>query len=827
MLIAPFLVAATLVGSSASASPASAPDGAPSAHQGQPPAEPEPSGDIIVSAPRYGTARVAADREIDEAQILSFGAESIQDLLQRAAGWIEPWGEPPLLLINGKPIGYDQSILSYPAEALSRLEVLKREAGAEYGQGGTGRVVNLVLKKQFSSLNGDVGYDQPTAGGASGQRLSMTRTAISGDMRWNASARLQRSTALMKNQRSGQRMSGFFPAQAAVTTADGSELDPFLSDALGRPISFAALPMSSGIAWGLEDFVEGAHAPSLIDPAAYENVQPKRLSAALTLGMTRPIGAFQVSVNLQANQSRQSSLRGPAQAQLLWAVDHPASPFMKNVQLVVPLARHPALRAENQSRSISTTVNVNGSVADWRVGMSVNLGRSWSENLLELGLDNAALQQRLDEGVWQPWDSVGPEALRLNDTRGRQDRLNAQFNTQRGVVDGPAGPLNLSMSVSGNMSAAYRWMDGRKLDPVHRRSGTAQAALNIPINRAGEGLFPALGDLSFDLSTRRQLATGSTAQQSWSAGMNHQPWPWLQLRGSWDQSKSAPDAEQLDGPVEQNVQRLFDYARQEVVDVLWTTGGNPKLRPSLRTNFSLNVGIRAWSPLSYDIGYSQSAQRWAISSLPELTPTIEAAFADRIERGADGRLIRIDARPINLERQSDSNLNHSLTFLWPPHSSTTGSAAASAWRLQASINHAMRLTSELKIRDGVPTINQLGADSGQSRHSVSGQLGLSRTGLGLTLQGQWSSGGQLRLGDGQQNLYFRPPLLFNFSGFVDADKFSEHAIFKGLKISVDVHNVTRQYRRVVRADGSVPAGYGRDDVDPMGRNVKITLRKRF
>ena len=99
-------------------------------------------------------------------------------------------------------------------------------------------------------------------------------------------------------------------------------------------------------------------------------------------------------MNLQANQSRQSSLRGPAQAQLLWTADHPASPFTKNVQLVVPLARHPALRAENQSRSISTTVNVNGSVADWRVGMSVNVGRSWSENLLELGVDNAALQQR-------------------------------------------------------------------------------------------------------------------------------------------------------------------------------------------------------------------------------------------------------------------------------------------------------------------------------------------------------------------------------------------------------------------------------------------------
>src|SRR5690606_24795738 len=125
------------------------------------------------------------ESEYDEAEIASHGADSIQDLLARLAPFIDPSGDEPAILINGKPVGFDRSILSYPAEALQRLAVLKPEAAAQYGEPAGKRVVNLVLKKHFSMWNSDAGVDFATAGDQYGGKLSVNRTAISGNTRWS------------------------------------------------------------------------------------------------------------------------------------------------------------------------------------------------------------------------------------------------------------------------------------------------------------------------------------------------------------------------------------------------------------------------------------------------------------------------------------------------------------------------------------------------------------------------------------------------------------------------------------------------------------------
>ena len=50
---------------------------------------------------------------------------------------------------------------------------------------------------------------------------------------------------------------------------------------------------------------------------------------------------------------------------------------------------------------------------------------------------------------------------------------------------------------------------------------------------------------------------------------------------------------------------------------------------------------------------------------------------------------------------------------------------------------------------------------------------------------------------------------------------------RALKISFDIQNLFNGYRRVALPDGNIPAGYSRDEVDPLGRTVRLTLRKQF
>src|SRR3546814_15956659 len=77
--------------------------------------------------------------------------------------------------------------------------------------------------------------------------------------------------------------------------------------------------------------------------------------------------------------------------------------------------------------------------------------------------------------------------------------------------------------------------------------------------------------------------TNGRPQTRYSANLSWSPWPIVQLRGSIDYAEAAPSFDQLDGPIVTTVGRLFDYARQEIAEPVWITGGTPDLRRGSRS----------------------------------------------------------------------------------------------------------------------------------------------------------------------------------------------------------------------------------------------------
>ncbi len=131
--------------------------------------------------------------EYDAEDIAAFGAGSIADLIEA----IEPatgggarggrGGGRPVFLVNGIRVSSWREFRSYPPEAVAKVEVFPEEVAQRFGYSADQRVVNIVLKPDFRSVNAEIEYEQPARGGysRSEQELTYLRIGEAGRLNFN------------------------------------------------------------------------------------------------------------------------------------------------------------------------------------------------------------------------------------------------------------------------------------------------------------------------------------------------------------------------------------------------------------------------------------------------------------------------------------------------------------------------------------------------------------------------------------------------------------------------------------------------------------------
>ncbi len=738
-----------------------------------PPQEsPAPAGDKsseIVVTGRRGEAEVPAEIEFTEDDIAADGSDTIQELLGNLQPYIDPTGSRPVILINGKRAGFDTSILTYPVKALNRVAVLQPEAASRYGARAGTRVVNLVLKPKFSSVEAEAGANAATAGGQYGGNFGAIRTEISGNMRWNAQLQLGRQSALLKSARN---------------IAPNAE-------AAGGPL----------------------------DPGDFETLQPSSRSATLTIGVARPIGDFSASVALNVSRSGSLGLRGVA-------TPSPDSAAEGNDRTALP-GRYAhglrALRSTNDAQALGGTLTLTGPVRGVNASFVATFSRSNNSSAIE-----AAAAEELPAN--------GGAAPGLSRSSSDSETLMLSLSLQRSMLQLPAGPISWSLSASANRGASRIVGDDGLVRTstrlVFAQSG-GQLAVSLPVSARHSG-FGALGNLSLDLSLGRQRAAGH-AETSYGGGLAWSPFDRLEVRGTVDIGTSAPSSEQLGGPIVVTTERIFDYVRGEFAVPAWVVGGNPLLRSGSQTGTTISASVRPLSrqELALNFSYRQSVATNSPAAFPELTPAIEAAFPERVVRDKAGRLLSVDARPINIEWQKSASLGSGLTLrLGGAKRRRPGVPGPKTRndRLQVNLElgYQLRMQNQSRIRRGLPVIDRL-AISGASRHALDFRVGAGKRALGGSLGFRWDSATQVNGGDATYRV--QPPLILNLSSFADLGPLLKVAPGKGwaqgLKLSFDVQNLLAGYRRVRLSDGRIPIGYSRDEVDPIGRTVRLALRKQF
>jgi len=707
--------------------------------------------EIVVTA-RYGEARVDSETELDEDDIATYGAGTIGELVSQIAPLTGRPDELPIILINGKRVDGPAGINGFPPEALARLAILKPEAAARYGYAPGQRVVNLVLKKSFTSWQADAGTRLATAGGRQNGQLALGRFVIAGPSRWNASVQMSRDKALLKSDRVDDRGLG----------SDDS----------------------------------------------YRTFLPRSDSLSLNLGFARPLGDFTGSINIDANRRSQQQLLGTA----------------------FPGRINSALRGEQQTNNIGLSATLTGSIADWQSNIALRYSRSWSDNDIErLNADSKIVTDR---------------------STSRSESLTGLINLNRAILTLPAGPVTSNISIN----ATRNWSLNRGSDAVatlpdetvfKRQQIDARVSLSLPISQAGSAGFSALGDLSLDIATGGSLASGSPLQHRFEMAASWSPFAALQVRATAAFTQLIPNADQIAGPYVEEIRRIYDFRREEIVDARWITGGNQDLGRGKQSLYSLGATLRplARPILTLTSEYRRQISTEGVGAFPAFTPSVELAFPERIRRDASGRLLSVDARPISIAHDIDERLDNGLIIELAPQRRKRTNAAGqgaraigptTAWRVALSVNHGWLLKSELLTRPGIPPIDRVSGDTGQSRHQVRVQLTVGRPGFGAVVDGSWQNGFRLRNPDssgGASDFQHKAMTTVNLRLFAQPDRLLSSSPkpkwLSDLNVAFDIRNLFDTYRRVVLDDGSVPAGYRRYEVDPLGRTVQVTIRKRF
>ena len=100
----------------------------------------------------------------------------------------------------------------------------------------------------------------------------------------------------------------------------------------------------------------------------------------------------------------------------------------------------------------------------------------------------------------------------------------------------------------------------------------------------------ASGRLAVNFNAAIDRVSDFGALASWGYGVSWAPIPVLNVVASVTHEEDAPTMQQLGDPLQVTPNaRIFDYVRQETVDVARSSGGNPFLRAEKSHVFSLET----------------------------------------------------------------------------------------------------------------------------------------------------------------------------------------------------------------------------------------------
>jgi hypothetical protein len=655
----------------------------PAAEGGEEEGEEEEAIVVTGQRPRGSVAGdIQPEVVINARQIRAYGAGSLSELLDALAPQTQSGrgrgGERPIILLNGRRISGWQEIRDLPPEAIERVDILPEEVALKYGYRADSRVVNFVLRRRFRALTTEIAGGLATEGGRANSMGDVNLLRIDRNGRWNLDVKYTQQDALFESERDilQSPSSSPFDLTGNIGPAGGrTEVDPALSALVGSPVTVVAVPQSASSGRpSLASLASGANNAAVTDIGQYRTLLARSNNLAINGTLNRTIlGNVSATLNGTYEISSSQSALGLPSLALLIPRASPFSPFANDVTLFRYVGTPRPIGRDSNNQAAHLGLGLNGDIAPWRWSFTANYDRNSSESFTGNGLDPTALQAAILAGdpALNPFGTL-PTALivaRPDD----QARSTNQTGQAEAVASGPlftlpAGRVQTTLKLGGQLSR----FDSDTLRAgiaqsrhLARDQGNAQANIDVPLTSRRSGFLAAIGDLSANFNVGIDQLSDFGTLTTYGYGLNWRPIPPVSVIASMTQEEGAPSVQQLGNPnvLTPNV-RVFDFVRGETAEISRLDGGNPFLSADNRRVMKLGLNVRplADKDLNFTANYTNSRIRNPIASFPTATAEIEAAFPDRFLRGTDGRLLRIDARPVNFEYSKREQLRWGVNF---------------------------------------------------------------------------------------------------------------------------------------------------------------------
>ena len=628
---------------------------------------------------------IKPELQLSPSDVQSFGVSTVTELLEELAPETRSdrgrGGETPVVLLNGRRISSFNEIQNIPTEAILRVDILPEEVSLKYGYTADQRVVNIVLRRRFRAITGELAGGGATEGDHETGQAEADLLHLRGDSRLNLDLKYQVASNLTdadRNLASNVTGAPYDLAGNVLSTTAGGQIDPALSALVGAPVTVAGAPSSAATGLApLSAFAATANRPNVTDISRYRTLLPATQQLTANAVLSQPIfWGLNATVNGTLGATSSDALQGLPSTSLLVPSGDPFSPFSQDVLLDRYVDNFGPARQNVTGWTAHLGSTVNRDLGDWRLSLTDAYDHADTQTDTSGGVNKATLQTLLNEDStsFNPFAPL-PNGLfgLLPDSTARSitNGANAQFLANGPLLKVPAGDVYVSAKAGDTGS----WIDSTsqrsglfQATSLSRNDLNAQLNIDLPLTSRTHHILPALGDISVNLNSAVDDLSDFGALKTFGYGVNWTPVTGVNLIVSHTNDHAAPTIQQLgSGVVVTPGFRLFDYATGQTVDVTQVSGGTPNLKADNRNVFKVGLTLKPFASETFTItaNYIQSHIDNPIETFPAASAAIESAFPDRFIRDAEGTLVEEDDRPVNFAGQDREELRWGFNYSRP------------------------------------------------------------------------------------------------------------------------------------------------------------------